>query len=51
MVCFLDDDCLASPSWTATMEHAQKKQPGIVCGQTQAANAHTVVGEHLSLGI
>ena len=48
MVCYLDDDCLASPSWTATMEQAQKEQPGIVCGQTQAANARTIVGEHPS---
>lgn len=45
VICFLDDDCIADPSWTAAMEQAQAKQPGIVCGQTQAVNARAVVGE------
>ena len=48
VVCFLDDDCWASATWTAVMEQAQRRQPGIVCGQTQASSSSSIVGESAS---
>lgn len=44
IICFCDADCQPQPGWLATMEQAQQKTPGIICGKTLSHAPHTAVG-------